>query len=97
MFSLSEMERKLITKTFILTIKGESPFKIQKKVMDMENRADNITKIEKSIFKAAIGYEYEESEIKANKKDNTTEVKKVKKHKQPDVRAAIDYLNLFCE
>lgn len=97
MFSLSEMERKLITKTFILTIKGESPFKIQKKVMDMENRADNITKIEKSIFKAAIGYEYEESEIKANKKDNTTEVKKVKKHKQPDVRAAIAYLNLFCE
>lgn len=63
----------------------------------MEDRAKNIMQIEKSIFKAATGYEYEESEIRANKKDNTTEVKKVKKHKQPDVRAAIAYLNLFCE
>lgn len=62
----------------------------------MEDRAKNIKQIEKSIFKAAVGYEYEESEIKANKRGNTTEIKKVKKHKQPDMRAAIAYLNLFC-
>jgi hypothetical protein len=63
---------------------------------DMEDRAKNINQIEKSIFKAAIGYEYEESEIKANKRGNTTEIKKVKKHKQPDVKAALAYLNIFC-
>lgn len=63
----------------------------------MEDRAKNIKQIEKSIFKAATGYEYEESEIKANKRGNTTEIKKIKKHKEPDVKAAIAYLNLFCE
>lgn len=63
----------------------------------LEDNTRNILEIEKAIFKSATGYEYEESEIKANKRDNTTEVKKVKKHKQPDVRAAIAYLNLFCE
>lgn len=62
----------------------------------MEDRARNIEQIEKSIFKAAVGCEYEESEIKANKRGNTTEIKKVKKHKQPDIKAAIAYLNLFC-
>ena len=62
----------------------------------MEDRAKNIKQIESSIFKAAIGYEYEESEIKANKRGNTTEMKKVKKYKQPDIKAAVAYLNLFC-
>lgn len=59
--------------------------------------ANEIQQIEKSVFKAAIGYEYEESEVKANKKGKTTEIKKVKKHKQPDLRAALLYLNMFCE
>jgi len=62
----------------------------------MEDRAKNIAQIEKSIFKAAVGYEYEESEIKANKRGNTTEIRKVKKHKGPDIKAAVAYLNLFC-
>jgi len=62
----------------------------------MEDRAKNIEQIEKSIFKAAVGYEYEESEIKANKRGKTTEIRKVKKHKEPDIRAAVAYLNLFC-
>lgn len=63
----------------------------------MADRANNIKQIEKSIFKAAIGYEYEESEIKANKRGNTTEIKKVKKYKQPDIKAAVAYLNIFCK
>lgn len=63
----------------------------------MEDREQNILEIEQAIFKATIGYEYEESEIKGNRTGNTTEVKKVRKHKQPDVRAALVYLNLFCE
>lgn len=63
----------------------------------MEDRANKIRQIEESIFKSAIGYEYEENEIKANKKGNTTEIKKVKKHKTPDVRAAVAYLNMFCK
>ena len=63
----------------------------------MDVRAKEVQQIEKSIFRAAIGYEYEESEIKANKRGNTTEIKKVKKHKQPDLRAAMVYLNMFCE
>lgn len=62
----------------------------------MDDRANKIDQIEKSIFKAAIGYEYEESEIKANKRGNTTEIKKVKKYKQPDIKAALAYLNIFC-
>jgi len=62
----------------------------------MEDRAKNIEQIEKSIFKAAVGYEYEESEIKANKRGKTTEIRKVKKYKEPDIRAAVAYLNLFC-
>lgn len=63
----------------------------------MEEKTQNVLEIEKAIFKAATGYEYEESEIKGNRTGNTTEVKKVKKHKQPDIRAALVYLNLFCE
>lgn len=61
------------------------------------DRAKNIEQLEKTIFKAATGYEYEESEIKANKQGNTTEIKKVKKYKQPDIRAAVAYLNIFCK
>lgn len=62
----------------------------------MESKAENIRQIEKSIFKAAVGYEYEESEIKANKRGKTTEIKKTKKYRPPDTRAAVAYLNLFC-
>lgn len=63
----------------------------------MDDRANKIKQIEESIFKAAIGYEYEENEIKANKRGNTTEIKKVKKYKAPDLRAAVAYLNMFCK
>jgi len=63
----------------------------------LEDKTQNVLEIEKAIFKAATGYEYEESEIKGNRTGNTTEVKKVRKHKQPDIRAALVYLNLFCE
>lgn len=62
----------------------------------MENRTNNVMQIEKSIFKAATGYEYEESEIKGDK-NGTKELKKVKKYKAPDIRAAVAYLNLFCD
>lgn len=63
----------------------------------MEDKTQNILEIEKAIFKAATGYEYEESEVKGNRTGSKTEIKKVKKHRQPDVRAALVYLNLFCE
>lgn len=63
----------------------------------MEDRARNIKEIEKSMYKAAVGYEYEENEIKANKRGKTTEIKKVKKHKGPDIRAAVVYMNMFCK
>lgn len=63
----------------------------------MEGRTTEVTEIENAIFRSAIGYEYEESEIKGNRTGNTTEVKKVRKQKHPDIRAAMVYLNLFCK
>lgn len=61
----------------------------------MKDKEKKLKTIEESIYKAAIGYEYEENQIKANKRGNTTEIKKVKKQKGPDIKAAALYLNMF--
>ena len=44
----------------------------------MEEKTQNVLEIEKAIFKAATGYEYEESEIKGNKicNDSVDDVEK---------------------
>lgn len=61
----------------------------------MKDKEDKLKSIEESIYKAAIGYEYEENHIKANKKGQTVEIKKIKKQKGPDIKAAALYLNMF--
>jgi hypothetical protein len=58
----------------------------------LEHEQELNSKVEEALLKAALGYEYEETEIIATKDGKTSRVKKIKKVVPPDTTAIIFWL-----
>lgn len=62
--------------------------------MEHDDLKNQVNEVRKAMYKKAVGFEYEETEVTASKDGKTTRVKKSKRYLPPDTTAALLFLRL---